>query len=86
MKTIFSTSFDTFEIRPSRKATGKPLIGNGITVADGAEWHAARALLRPSFSKNQINDLKMLEHQFETFLQIYQQMGIQWIFKSSSKA
>ena len=35
VKTIFSTSFDTFEHGPNRKAAGKPLIGNGIFAADG---------------------------------------------------
>ena len=88
VKTIFSTSFDTFEHGPNRKAAGKPLIGNGIFAADGADWHAARALLRPSFSKSQINDLEMLERHFQNFLQVLPADGnlvdLQELFKSLS--
>lgn len=88
VKTIFSTSFDTFEHGPTRKAAGRPLIGNGIFTVDGAEWHASRALLRPSFSKSQINDLDMLEDHFQTFLQILpadgQAVDLQEPFKSLS--
>ena len=68
VKTIFSSSFETFEHGPTRQAAGRPLVGNGIFVADGESWSAARALLRPSFAKNQINDLDMLERHFQNFL------------------
>ena len=88
VKTIFSTSFDIFEHGPNRKAAGKPLIGNGIFAADGAEWHAARALLRPSFAKSQINDLEMLEHHFEHLLQVLpvdgEPVDLQELFKNLS--
>lgn len=68
VKTIFSSSFETFEHGPTRQAAGRPLVGNGIFVADGESWSAARALLRPSFAKSQINDLDMLERHFQNFL------------------
>ncbi len=88
LKTIFSTSFDAFGHGPTRKAAGKPLIGNGIFASDGVEWHTARALLRPSFSKSQIHDLEMLEHHFQTFLSVLPVNGapvdLQELFKSLS--
>ena len=68
VKTIFSSSFETFEHGPIRQAAGRPLVGNGIFVADGECWSAARGLLRPSFAKSQINDLDMLERHFQNFL------------------
>ncbi len=68
IKTIFSSSFEIFEHGPTRKAAGRPLAGNGIFAADGETWSAARALLRPSFAKTQINDLDLLEHHFQNFL------------------
>ena len=68
VKTIFSSSFETFEHGPTRQAAGRPLVGNGIFVADGESWSAARALLRPSFAKSQINDLDMLDRHFQNFL------------------
>ena len=70
VKTIFSSSFDIFEHGPTRQAAGRPLVGNGIFVADGESWSAARALLRPSFAKSQINDLEMFERHFRIFLQV----------------
>lgn len=70
VKTIFSSSFDVFEHGPTRKAAGTPLIGNGIFVADGESWSAARALLRPSFARSQINDLELLERHFQNFLHV----------------
>ena len=70
VKTIFSSSFETFEHGPTRQAAGRPLVGNGIFVADGESWSAARALLRPSFAKTQINDLDMLERHFQNFLHV----------------
>ena len=70
IKVIFSSSFDIFEHGPTRRAAGKPIVGNGIFVADGEAWSAARALLRPSFAKSQINDLNMLEHHFQNFLHV----------------
>ena len=70
VKTIFSSSFETFEHGPTRQAAGRPLVGNGIFVADGESWSAARALLRPSFAKSQINDLDMLERHFQNFLRV----------------
>ena len=70
VKTIFSSSFETFEHGPTRQAAGRPLVGNGIFVADGESWSAARALLRPSFAKSQINDLDMLERHFQNFLHV----------------
>ena len=68
VKTIFASSFETFAHGPTRQAAGRPLLGNGIFVADGESWSAARALLRPSFAKSQTNDLEMLERHFQNFL------------------
>ena len=88
IKTIFATSFDAFGHGPTRKAAGKPLIGNGIFASDGDKWHTARALLRPSFSKSQIHDLDMLEEHFQNLLSVLPTDGslvdLQELFKSLS--
>ena len=70
VQTMFSSSFEVFEHGPTRYAAGSPLVGDGIFVADGATWSAARALLRPSFARSQINDLDMLERHFQNLLQV----------------
>lgn len=38
-----------------------PLLGRGIFTSDGDEWQHSRALLRPSFSKDQVADLALVE-------------------------
>lgn len=70
IKAVLSINFKDFHVGlPRRRAFG-PVVANSILVADGVEWERSRAFLRPSFSKNQISDLPMLEihvqHFFET--------------------
>lgn len=61
LKAILSTRFQDYGITSARKDAFRPLIGQNILLAEGAEWTHARAMLRPSFSKKQIGDLEMFE-------------------------
>ena len=61
IKTILSTKFEDYSVGFHRKRAFSPLLGNSILLSDGAQWEHSRALLRPSFARNQINDLDMLE-------------------------
>lgn len=76
LKAILSTSFDDFEKGPRLRAAFAPLIGNGIFAADGKDWHDARALLRPSFAKSEINDTRLFETHFQCFLQMLPADGV----------
>ncbi|KAL8789705.1 MAG: hypothetical protein Q9195_006702 [Heterodermia aff. obscurata] len=69
VQAILSTSLDDFEIGANRRAGFGALIGNGIFAADGAQWSASRALLRPNFAKSRVDDTEMFENHFQKFLQ-----------------
>ncbi len=75
-KTILATSFDDFEKGPQMRAAFAPLIGNGIFAADGEEWHQARALLRPSFAKGEMNDTQRFETHYQRFLRMLPADGV----------
>ena len=76
LKTILATSFDDFEKGPRLRAAFAPLLGNGIFAVDGKEWHEARALLRPSFAKSEMNDTQLFETHYQCFLRMLPADGV----------
>ncbi|KAK7415208.1 hypothetical protein QQX98_006055 [Neonectria punicea] len=70
VKTLLSGQFETWQIRGVRQkvlalATGP----KGIFSVNGPEWHEARAMIRPSFVRNQIADLECTDRHVEMFLE-----------------
>ncbi|KAJ6093178.1 hypothetical protein N7486_008467 [Penicillium sp. IBT 16267x] len=61
IKTILSLKFDDYGIA-FRLEPFKALLGKGIFDTDGEHWAASRALIRPSFTRDQIADLTSLEN------------------------
>ncbi|RLL97488.1 hypothetical protein CFD26_101553 [Aspergillus turcosus] len=61
IKTILSLKFKDYGIS-HRLAPFKPLLGEGIFDTDGDHWAASRALIRPSFTRDQVADLTSLEN------------------------
>ena len=61
IQAIYSTDFHSYGVGPLRHFPFGPLIGTGTMNTDGAAWEASRALLRPIFTRSQVNDLAMLE-------------------------
>ncbi|KAI9721405.1 MAG: hypothetical protein M1828_005155 [Chrysothrix sp. TS-e1954] len=60
IQAIHSTRFKDY-VLPDRRKQLRPIAGNGIFTTDGAEWQHSRAMLRPNFTKDHINDVDMLE-------------------------
>ncbi|GIJ90120.1 hypothetical protein Asppvi_009070 [Aspergillus pseudoviridinutans] len=60
IKTILSLKFNDYGIS-HRLGAFKPLLGEGIFDTDGEHWAASRALIRPSFTRDQVADLTSLE-------------------------
>lgn len=60
IKTVLSLKFQDYGIGHRLEALG-PLLGEGIFDSDGDHWAASRALIRPSFSRDQVADLTTLE-------------------------
>lgn len=60
IKTILSLNFKHYGIG-HRLRPFKPLLGEGIFDTDGDHWASSRALIRPSFNRDQVADLTSLE-------------------------
>lgn len=69
VKAMLSAQFDTWPIGGTRQQTTTLALGpHAIFSANGAEWAGARALIRPSFVRNQIADLECTDRHVENFL------------------
>ncbi|KAJ9130086.1 hypothetical protein NKR23_g12354 [Pleurostoma richardsiae] len=73
LKAILATSFKDWSMEPYRLAALSPWIGTGIfnSSHDGAHspWAAARSLIRPSFARDDIYDLSLLERDVQHFFE-----------------
>ncbi|GKT55949.1 cytochrome P450 [Colletotrichum tofieldiae] len=61
IQAVLANKFKDFDLGERRIKQFKPLLGNSIFTADGAFWEHSRALFRPQFSRDQINDLEKTE-------------------------
>ena len=57
LQAVFSNNFESWGIAPLRLFFFGPFVGKGIMTADGSFWAHSRALLKPTFSREQISDL-----------------------------
>ncbi|GLA82821.1 hypothetical protein AtubIFM56815_007011 [Aspergillus tubingensis] len=60
VKSVLSTSFKDWGLG-HRLPHFEPLLGKGIFDTDGEHWATSRALIRPSFTRDQVADLAMFE-------------------------
>lgn len=60
IKTVLSLSLKDYTLR-HRLELFMPLLGRGIFNTDGQHWASSRALIRPSFAREQIANLSLLE-------------------------
>ncbi|ODA83151.1 hypothetical protein RJ55_01661 [Drechmeria coniospora] len=69
VKAILSTQFEAWPIGGTRQMSSALALGwHAIFSANGPEWASARALIRPSFVRNQIADLECIDRHVENFL------------------
>jgi cytochrome P450 len=68
VKAILSGQFQDFGVGKRRADAFEPLIGHGIFTADGESWDKARKLVRPSFSRGQLDDISTFEPHLQSFL------------------
>lgn len=66
---ILSTKFVDFGVGKRRYQQFGPLLGYGIFTADGPVWEHSRAILRPQFSRDQVNDLQAAEKHIQRLFQ-----------------
>lgn len=69
VKALLSTQFETWPIAGLRQKVLIMALGpKGIFSVNGKEWQDARAMIRPSFVRNQIADLECTDRHVENFL------------------
>ena len=68
VKAVLSTKFNDFSLGNLRRQTLEPVFGNGIFTSDGKSWEHSRAMIRPSFTRQQVGDLSMYEHHFQNMM------------------
>ncbi|KAI8681645.1 hypothetical protein NCS55_00416800 [Fusarium keratoplasticum] len=69
VKALLSGQFETWQIAGVRQTAMVLALGpKAIFSVNGHAWHDARAMMRPSFVRNQIADLECTERHVEAFL------------------
>ncbi|KAJ4419965.1 hypothetical protein N0V82_004680 [Gnomoniopsis sp. IMI 355080] len=74
IKTVLSLKFQDYKIS-HRLGAFEPLLGEGIFDSDGDHWAASRALIRPSFSRDQVADLTTLERLIQNLFSLLPRDG-----------
>lgn len=70
IKHILATAFEDYELPKVRISVMTGLLGTGIFTLNGRSWSHARAILRPSMTKQKMGVLpSILERHFNAFLQ-----------------
>lgn len=61
IQAVLATQFDDFSTGDVRRHAFEPVVGRSIFSSDGAFWAHSRALMRPQFARENINDLEMTD-------------------------
>ena len=65
VQAVLALNFKDFEIGEIRNASFRPFLGKNIFTSDGPFWEHSRALLRPQFARENINDLDSAEYNMQ---------------------
>jgi cytochrome P450 len=69
VKAVLATQFESWPIGSVRQSFAILALGrHAIFSVNGSEWQHARAMIRPSFVRNQIADLECTDRHLENFL------------------
>ncbi|KKY18361.1 putative cytochrome p450 family protein [Phaeomoniella chlamydospora] len=61
VQAMLATQSYDWDVGQNRLESWKPLFGPGVFVSRGESWKHYRALVRPQFARDQINDLDLIE-------------------------
>lgn len=65
IQAILATKFHDFDLGPYRKEMFFEMLGNGIFTAEGKEWAHYRHMIKPQFTRVQIEDLESAERHLD---------------------
>lgn len=65
---ILATEHEKFGVGPVRELAQVPMTGKGIITSDGEVWRHGRDMIRPTFTRSQINDPEMFDRHVGRFL------------------
>lgn len=68
IQALLATQFKDFETGKRRYNQFKPVLGRSIFSSDGPFWEHSRALFRPQFARDNINDLEATERAAQMLL------------------
>ncbi|OLN92086.1 Cytochrome P450 52A13-like protein 2 [Colletotrichum chlorophyti] len=66
VQALLATQFTDFGMGLARSTNLKTVLGRSIFAADGAAWRAAREMMRPLFSRDNVSRLDLLEAHVRT--------------------
>lgn len=69
IQAILATQFNDFKMSKIREKNFKLFLGRSIFTVDGNEWHAAREIIRPIFSRDNVSNLPLLERHVKAMFQ-----------------
>ncbi|KAL9094940.1 MAG: hypothetical protein Q9165_002890 [Trypethelium subeluteriae] len=70
IQAVMALNFKDYEIGKIRNGSFMPLLGNNIFTSDGPSWEHSRALLRPQFARENINDLASAEYNVQALFKV----------------
>jgi cytochrome P450 len=70
IQAVFASDADSFGNGPLRHFSFSPLVGDGVMTLDGARHERARALIRPTFSKANIENETAYSMHLENFIKL----------------
>ncbi|KAE8382736.1 cytochrome P450 [Aspergillus bertholletiae] len=65
IQAMLATQFNDFGIGDMRRNAAATMIHRGIFISDGPDWSHSRSLLRPQFTRTQINNLQLEERHIQ---------------------
>ncbi|KAI9691013.1 MAG: hypothetical protein M1822_008633 [Bathelium mastoideum] len=78
IQTVMALKFKDFEVGKRRHRAFRPLLGTGIFTTDGPFWEHSRALFRPQFARENVNDLVSTEYNVQALLKVIPVDGDGW--------
>jgi cytochrome P450 len=74
VQAMLATQSGNWDVGEHRTDSWRPLFGDGVFTSRGEAWKRSRALVRPQFARDQINDLELLERHVQRLFAAVQRL------------